>query len=65
MIHRGYFVKITSSVERTTLMSKALHFDESTSLCGHRAQFVDVEGIRTRYYDVGRGHAMLLKSWVI
>jgi len=34
--------------------------NESASLCGHQARFVDVDGIRTRYYDVGRGHPMLL-----
>jgi 2-hydroxy-6-oxonona-2,4-dienedioate hydrolase len=34
--------------------------NETASLCGHQAQFVDVGGIRTRYYDVGDGYPMLL-----
>lgn len=33
---------------------------ENASLCGHQASFVDVGGIRTRYYDVGRGEPMVL-----
>jgi len=38
----------------------SVNVNETASLCGHQAKFVDVDGIRTRYYDVGRGEPMLL-----
>jgi 2-hydroxy-6-oxonona-2,4-dienedioate hydrolase len=34
--------------------------NETASICGHQAKFMDVDGLRTRYYDVGDGEAMLL-----
>ncbi|OGO18120.1 MAG: hypothetical protein A2Z14_13375 [Chloroflexi bacterium RBG_16_48_8] len=41
-------------------MSKKAIVNETASLCGHRTQFVDVNGLRTRYYDVGHGDPLLL-----
>jgi pimeloyl-ACP methyl ester carboxylesterase len=41
-------------------MSTQVAVNETASLCGHQAQFIDVDGIRTRYYDVGEGTPMLL-----
>jgi 2-hydroxy-6-oxonona-2,4-dienedioate hydrolase len=38
----------------------SVNVNETASLGGHQAQFVDVAGIRTRYYDVGSGEPMLL-----
>jgi pimeloyl-ACP methyl ester carboxylesterase len=38
----------------------ATNVNESASLGGHQAKFIDVNGIRTRYYDVGAGEPMLL-----
>jgi 2-hydroxy-6-oxonona-2,4-dienedioate hydrolase len=41
-------------------MTDASIVNETASLCGHQAQFVNVGDIRTRYYDVGDGQPMLL-----
>jgi len=41
-------------------MAENVGVNETASICGHQAQFVDVNGLRTRFYDVGSGHPMLL-----
>jgi pimeloyl-ACP methyl ester carboxylesterase len=34
--------------------------NETASICGHQAKFIDVNGLKTRYYDVGSGDPMVL-----
>lgn len=34
--------------------------DEAAGNCGYRTRFVEVAGVRTRYYEVGEGEPMLL-----
>jgi len=41
-------------------MAENVGMNETASLCGHHAKFIDVNGLHTRYYDVGRVHPMLL-----
>jgi 2-hydroxy-6-oxonona-2,4-dienedioate hydrolase len=41
-------------------MTSNVKVNETASICGHQAKFVDVNGLQTRYYDVGRGEPMLL-----
>ncbi len=41
-------------------MTSTTQVNETASICGHQAKFVDVKGLRTRYYDVGSGDPMVL-----
>ena len=44
----------------TTLWAQSAVVSSSASTDGHEAKFVDVNGARTRYYDVGSGEVVLL-----
>lgn len=44
----------------TTAPLQAPPASESASVGGHEAKFIDVDGARTRYYDVGSGEVILL-----
>jgi 2-hydroxy-6-oxonona-2,4-dienedioate hydrolase len=41
-------------------MATAAPVSPTASLCGFEAKFIDVDGIRTRYYDVGQGEPLVL-----
>jgi pimeloyl-ACP methyl ester carboxylesterase len=41
-------------------MSENASVNKTASICGHEAKFVQVDGLRTRYYDVGSGEPILL-----
>ena len=41
-------------------MAVSFQVSPTASLCGCEAKFIDVDGIRTRYYDVGQGEPLVL-----
>jgi 2-hydroxy-6-oxonona-2,4-dienedioate hydrolase len=43
-----------------SVYSAAIHAAENGSVQGFEAKFVDIDGIRTRYYEVGKGEPMVL-----
>ena len=52
-ISLAFFACATSTVQNRSI-------SPSASVGGHEAKFVDVNGARTRYYDVGSGEVILL-----
>src|SRR5262245_53939261 len=67
-VHRGkrlgkvfrVLVFLAASCLPTPLLAQANEASARSSVDGQTAKFIDVNGARTRYYDVGSGEVILL-----
>ncbi|MGE5816647.1 MAG: alpha/beta fold hydrolase [Deltaproteobacteria bacterium] len=58
--HGAFLMALLSSLLGCATLGQSETISPSASIGGHQAKFVDVNGARTRYYDVGSGDVILL-----